>query len=60
MCNGKHVSKSDITGYDNGIGFSLIDIWQIHVKIELYSKKKKHTVTLKVHSFKQNGAVIQI
>ena len=31
VCNGKHFSKSDITTYDNGIGFLLIDIWQIHV-----------------------------
>ena len=32
MCNGKRFSKSDITSHDNGIEFSLMDIWQIHAK----------------------------
>ena len=45
MCNSKHFSKSDITSYDNGIGFSVMDICKIHVKTQALfeSKLNSHT-----------------
>ena len=50
ICSSKHFSKSDITSYDNDIGFSSMDIWQIHEK-----NQEKKTPS---HSFLNKMAVL--